>query len=309
MAVDAGIMLWHDPINHVLGFRCLNDVMLTTPLPQFATALPLQQSPAYARTLRALGREVRLFHRDGVGQMMITSRNTRLGTLRGALRGPLWDSDDPTLQATFLRDANVHLCSPEDTARGVMRKAGFWPFMTGGYVGHLALTQDLAAAMHPKWRNAWRKSQRSAIRIESRPFERGRDMWIMSLDRAQQRAMGYRGYPRPFTLEYAIQNPDAAMTYVAYLRKSPIAAMIFLLHHPSATYHIGWSGEDGRRTNAHHLMLISAAQDFAERGLTTLDLGQIDTRRTPGLARFKLGAGAIPKPLGGTWLRRPRWRG
>jgi hypothetical protein len=33
-----------------------------------------------------------------------------------------------------------------------------------------------------------------------------------------------------------------------------------------------------------------------------VDLGTIDTDRSPGLARFKLGTGAIPRTLAGTYL-------
>ncbi len=280
---------------------------MNTPLPTFANALPLQQSPAYARTLRVLGQDVQLVHADGVGQMQIVSRKTRFGTLRAALRGPLWDTADPAKQHEFLRANPVHILGPETAEPRALRRAGYWRAMTPAHVGMLDLTRDLAPAMHPKWRNAWRKSQRSGVTVTAAPFDAARDLWILSLDRAQQRAMGYRGYPRPFTLAFAQQNPDAAITYVAHKGHSQIAAMIFLLHHPTATYHIGWSGEAGRRTNAHHLILTQAARDLAAHGMTILDLGQIDSRRTPGLARFKLGSGAQPMPLGGTWLPVP-WR-
>ncbi len=297
--------VFHAAINHDLGFRCLNSLMLNAPLPSYAYALPLQQSPAYARTIRALGQDAQLIHADGVGQVTVISRQTALGRLRAALRGPLWDTDDPERQAQFLRQTGAHVLGPEITAARVMRAAGYWQVMTAAHVGMLDLTQDLAPAMHPKWRHSWRRAQRADIKITAQPFDQARDMWLMSLERAQQRVIGYRGYPRPFTFAFARENPDAAMTYVAYQGRAKIAAMIFLLHHPTATYHIGWSGEEGRRACAHHLLLTQAAQDFAALGITALDLGQIDTRRTPGLARFKLGSGARAVELGGTWMRLP----
>ena len=40
---------------------------------------------------------------------------------------------------------------------------------------------------------------------------------------------------------------------------------------------------------------------LARRGVTRVDLGQVDTDTQPGLARFKLGAGADCRSLGGTW--------
>jgi hypothetical protein len=43
-------------------------------------------------------------------------------------------------------------------------------------------------------------------------------------------------------------------------------------------------------------------------GTQVLDLGSVDTVSAPGLARFKLGAGAQVKSLGGTWLHLPGFR-
>ena len=40
-------------------------------------------------------------------------------------------------------------------------------------------------------------------------------------------------------------------------------------------------------------------------GVEMLDLGMIDTVNAPGLARFKLGSGAVAQSLGGTWLHAP----
>jgi hypothetical protein len=41
---------------------------------------------------------------------------------------------------------------------------------------------------------------------------------------------------------------------------------------------------------------------LASKGVATLELGQVDTEKAAGLARFKLGAGATLRPLGGSWL-------
>ena len=94
---------------------------------------------------------------------------------------------------------------------------------------------------------------------------------------------------------------------------TPVVAMLFLCHGPVATYHIGWSGPKGRAMGAHNLILASAMEWLADRGHLWLDLGVLDTQANPGLARFKIGAGARVRPMGGTWLRLPhlsiRWQG
>jgi lipid II:glycine glycyltransferase (peptidoglycan interpeptide bridge formation enzyme) len=81
--------------------------------------------------------------------------------------------------------------------------------------------------------------------------------------------------------------------------------MLFLLHSPWASYHIGWSGAEGRRTNAHALLLWQAMLRLREEGFTTLDLGDVNTEDAPGLARFKIGTGALVAPLGATVLVPP----
>jgi lipid II:glycine glycyltransferase (peptidoglycan interpeptide bridge formation enzyme) len=84
---------------------------------------------------------------------------------------------------------------------------------------------------------------------------------------------------------------------------TPIAFMLILLHGDTATYHIGWTGPRGRAVGAHNLLLWDASCTLAARGYIRLDLGRTDPLRTPGIARFKLGAGAAPRDLGPTRLR------
>jgi lipid II:glycine glycyltransferase (peptidoglycan interpeptide bridge formation enzyme) len=84
-----------------------------------------------------------------------------------------------------------------------------------------------------------------------------------------------------------------------------LAAMLFLRHDPVVTYHLGWTGIQGRKWGLHHRLLMAAANHFAHAGLSRMDLGTVDTEQSAGLARFKIGSGALVRPLGGTWLRLP----
>ncbi len=81
--------------------------------------------------------------------------------------------------------------------------------------------------------------------------------------------------------------------------------MLFVLHPPHASYHIGWAGDPGRATHAHNLILWQAMGALAADGITALDLGLVETDTAPGLARFKIGAGACVRPLGATLLIPP----
>ena len=88
----------------------------------------------------------------------------------------------------------------------------------------------------------------------------------------------------------------------ARLDGETVAAMLFLKHGTSATYHIGWTSPAGRALSAGNLLLTHAAERFGEMGVEIVDLGLLDTETAPGLARFKLGTGAQPLRMGGTWI-------
>jgi lipid II:glycine glycyltransferase (peptidoglycan interpeptide bridge formation enzyme) len=74
--------------------------------------------------------------------------------------------------------------------------------------------------------------------------------------------------------------------------------MLFIRHGNSATYHMGHNGPDGRVNNAHNLILWDAMRRLKALGVTRLDLGTIDAKNAPDLARFKQRTGAQARSLG-----------
>jgi hypothetical protein len=133
-----------------------------------------------------------------------------------------------------------------------------------------------------------------------------RDHWLLRAEAEQQARKRYRNWPVALTLAYVARTPDRSRLFTASVGRRPVAGMLFLRHGLGATYHVGFSDPGGRHLSAHTLLLWSAACWLADQGHTRLDLGQIDTENAPGLTRFKLGAGARPRRLGGTWAWWPR---
>lgn len=186
-----------------------------------------------------------------------------------------------------------------------LARHGAMPLMTPATVAEIDLTapeDTRRALLHQKWRNRLVQAEAGPLRVSHRDMPIDPGHWLLRADEQQQARRGYRGWPTALTLAYAMQNPGKARLFTAHLDRRPVASMLFLRHGTGATYHIGHTDDDGRRHSAHTLLLWAATAWLAIKGHTRLELGLIDTGNAPGLARFKLGAGATARRMGGTWL-------
>lgn len=261
----------------------------TAPPPDHA----LLQDPTFAAALHACGQRpitlpngLIVLHRRLFGvPLTMLPRATPPPNLRtllreaGLPRGPLILSPEvpcPNLRAVRLR-APVNIAQidlgPDNTTRH--------------------------AQLHGKWRNQLRRAEASALQICHQTFPP--DHPLLQLDAAQAKSRHYKSWPTALTAAFAQIAPHQTRLFTASLRGAPIAHMLFLLHGARATYHIGYTTQDGRKVNAHNLLLWRATCWFRDHGVTTLDLGPLPAQ-TPTLNRFKLRAGAQPTPTGGTWL-------
>lgn len=261
--------------------------------------LPLQQDPHFAAALSALGVVTRSAALPDGGAVQIVQRCG----VRFASRGPVFDAATPTDQRiAALRQARLHLLNAE-APDPALRCAGFRQTHTGAFVAELALDGDITARLQPKWRATWRKA--GDLTLKAAPFHAQTHRWLLQAEQAQQRSAGYRALPHALIAAFAATARGTTVVYTATHKDTPIAAMLFLRHAPVVTYHLGWTSDAGRQLGAHHKILVTAASDHAAKGYRRLDLGLVDTHNTPGLARFKIGTGAMIRQLGGTWIRVP----
>lgn len=285
-------------VNPTLGLGWLNSAM------DAADLLPLQQHPHYAAALRATGCDMREIELPGAAPVQTISRYG----LTLASRGPIWRHDLGPDTRNDLRRSGLHVINSEGHDLPALRRAGFRQIHGPGYVAELALhttPEAQMATMKSKWRNTLRRARAAAFRIKVERFAPHRHGWLLAVDTVQQRAKRFRSLPHAVLEAYGAAQPHEALVFVAYLKRRPISAMVFLIHGHVATYHLGWSDEDGRAQAAHHAILAHASDHLAQAQVVRLDLGTVDTVNTPGLARFKIGTGAVVRPLGGTWLRVP----
>ncbi len=261
--------------------------------------LPLQQHPSFGTALGLVGTPVKRVDIPGAAPTQIIKR---FG-IGFAPRGPIWQRED----AQTLRDSPIRLLNAE-TASDIHQQAGFRQVMTPAHVAELDLRsspQTRLNATHGKWRNAWRKAQKSRLNLQHTTFDNALHGWLLQADQTQQRSKGFRALPHSIVQAYAVIKPQDVIVFGAKRKHDMVAAMLFLRHGAVATYHLGWTSDQGRASNAHHAILMQAADHFADQGCTRLDLGTVDTENAAGLARFKIGSGADIRALGGTWLRLP----
>lgn len=287
-------------------------------LPQGA-APPMQQHPAYGETCAALGTGLRRMELRRGGRLKATAqillrRWPLLGRAALLSRGPVWSeglapADRAEALAALVRqlraDHRIVLLTPERGAGpDPLQGAGLLQMMTPGHVAWLALDvpeEGLRSRLHGKWRNGLARAERAGLRVVNGAMPHDPGHWLLAAEAAQAKARRYRRLPPDFTLAWKGES----RLFVAEAAGRPVAGLLFLLHGPTATYHIGWTGEEGRRLGAHTLLMWRAILWLQGRGYRALDLESLDTERTPGLARFKLGTGAAPLALGSTWLSAP----
>ncbi len=260
----------------------------------------LQQSWTYGEVLLTMGKSVHRIARDGKPHGQWVTRRLLGGRrLAVAMRGPM-DGQLPPKRALKnaleMPRASLLLAAPDDGETARSRA-----MMTGGTMARLALQDDpevQLAMMHGKWRNRLR----AATPVPVHRFDRDAGVLaqLIAHDLDQQKRQNYRALPPEFLITWAQIAPQD-MAILAIQKQGVLAAgMVFLRHGVGVTYQLGWAGAWARKNHAHNLLLWHAMQLFANEGARFIDLGLLDTERAPGLARFKLGAGAEALKLGAT---------
>ncbi|WP_129633918.1 GNAT family N-acetyltransferase [Tropicimonas sp. IMCC6043] len=294
-------------------------------LPEGAVT-PLQQHPLYGAACAALGARVRWLALSGArpaGAVQVLLRRwPLLGEAALVSRGPVWAPEEPAerrraglpaLLERLRRDHRVVCVTPELCGGAdPMAESGWLTAITPCFLAELDLSRPLAeirAGQHRKWRCRLSRAERGDLRVWHGPMPADPAHWLLRAEARQSRARGYRNLPTAFLMAWIRAGRGrSARLFTADLGDAPIAGMIFLLHGRGASYHIAWTGPEGRRTDAHRRLLWEAMRWLHGAGVVRLDLDRIDTEDAPDLARFKLGSGARAVELGATRLSAPGTR-
>jgi hypothetical protein len=260
---------------------------------------------------------------DGEAPLALVQAFTRrfggLVTLVQILRGPVLLASDaaPDAVAALYRRIKTEVRRPGreilfwtpelpagEEAVAAMRACGLRRVVTGHASARIDLTAEepsLRAALHGKWRNALARAEAAALRVESSGG--GTLAWLIERYGTLRSRRSFGG-PSTELLVRALAHarPADVVALRAFSGNEAVAGALFLRHGRCASYLIGWTADEGRPLNAGALLLWQGMIALKERGGATLDLGGIDTRRAPGIARFKMGTGGAPYVLAGTFV-------
>lgn len=258
--------------------------------------LPFQQSAVYALAAGACGARTSVID-VGTGTTLALER----AGVRMVFRGPVWNgvvaADDRRRAIRLLaRRIGPTLVTPDEPVAGF----GLVPLVTPLHHAVWDLAGDLRPGLDPRWRNHLSSAERRGLRVAQ-----GGSVTLESLitaDLVQRRVRRYRTLRAGFSRAL----PGMALRLWEWRQNGELgAAMCFVRHGLTASYHLAWTGAAARHGAVHQLMMWQAALALREEGVRWLDLGSVDTEAAPGLARFKLGTGAGLRQLGATCVVLP----
>lgn len=284
---------------------------------------PLQQDWAYGDAMLSLlvpvlRARIELDGEPTALAQLLVRRWGRYGAVALCSRGPLWrrelGADDKAgiyraLKRTLpLPGLRFLLVTPEQAAGEAHGLSPLRRVLTGMSTVLLDLApepEQLRARFDGRWRNRLASSERAGLTVQRVGSNPNQFRWLVEADIAQRQSKGLSGLPAPFFERYALARSPASkavLTLRADAGRECVAAMMFLVHGSSATYEIGWTSDQGRDLHAHNLILWQAMQMLKAQGIRQLDLGGVNTIRSAGLARFKLGSGGRVLTLAGSYL-------
>jgi hypothetical protein len=287
----------------------------------------LPQSFAYARAMHATERQIARFGviRDAGGEagcvLVLERRSLAVLSRISIHRGPLWTRAAPspsTLAATLALLRRRWPSRP-------WRKVSFIPELPAGAESHRHLAEagfrrvgdgyrsilvDLAApadarraALRATWRHQLQKAERAGVAVEVDRHGKTTLPWLLQRSDLDRKLRGYRGVSSKLALQLmlAARGGNEATVLIAGHGGERIAGILVIRHGDTATYLLGWTGADGRRLGATHLLLWRAMEALAADGVARLDLGGINPEAAPGLTLFKRGLGGEEYELVGTY--------
>lgn len=166
----------------------------------------------------------------------------------------------------------------------------------------------IRAGFSQKWRNCLNASERSGLMIE---MEIGTGLF-----REFGRLFAETRKRKEFSVDLdavfyeAVQSDlvgrDQFVLTIARLNGEPVAGHVASLLGDTCVYLLGASNAEGRGAKASYLLQWKVIEEARQRGCIHFDLGGIDVKANPGVARFKLRMGGSVVQASGPYELPPR---
>ncbi len=284
----------------------------------------LQQDWAYGSCMKTLGVHVLRgwVTRDdepvAMAQFIVRYFGGQLASMALCSMGPVWlatltASEKKQIYRSFkktipLNKLRLVLFTPAEVASNDLGLSPWRRVMTGQSTVVIDISKsvdDLRAGLDRRWRLPLAHAEKSDLKIHRVGTNPGQYRWLLDAEIQQREKRGFIGLPLQFFDLYvqSRQQPSKnILTMRADIGRDRVAGMMFLIHGESATYQVGWTNEEGREQNAHHLILWRGIEELQSHGVRVLDLGGVNTIRSAGVARFKISTGGRVVTYAGSYF-------
>ncbi|MFP5519176.1 MAG: lipid II:glycine glycyltransferase FemX [Bdellovibrionia bacterium] len=250
---------------------------------------------------------------DGKAVGMMCVQMIRLGPIEviNLKRGPLWFVE-PTSQLLiefakafreeFPKKALQRLrwmpeLSPEitenDEIAKTITKLGFKlkkEFFLTSWIDLTLPVDVLRKNLDQKWRNCLNKAEKQNLKLVTQTSLKDFEVFLnyYELYKRKKRFLG----PSSKFLRTEFNELNMTDDFVllwAQQEHQPIAGVAIVFQGTTAAYRVGWNTHEGRKSNAHYLLLWQALQVAKLRGATKFDVGGLLPDEAPGVTHFKSG--------------------
>ncbi|MFA6022007.1 MAG: GNAT family N-acetyltransferase, partial [Rhodospirillales bacterium] len=162
----------------------------------------------------------------------------------------------------------------------------------------------LRKTLDGKWRNMLVGAEKAGLTAEISAEDAPR-AWLMGHYIALMRDKNFTGMP-PSQIEamvgFLADPKDLQVIRALAPDGEAVGGILLARHGASATYLVGWNGDNGRKLKANNFLLWQAIVTLQAQGCCWLDLGGIDAELTPSIAAFKRGMKGQEYCLAGEFL-------
>lgn len=162
-------------------------------------------------------------------------------------------------------------------------------YFSTGFIDLNKTEEELRKQLSSKWRNCLKNAEKRGLIVQQ--IKSKEEFYqMLKLHKTDKENRSYSDSGDNIT-EYLFDHSSLLGLYVKNDIGEIISFVFISLHGETATYYIGWSNDEGYKSNASRLLLWHSIIILKEKSCHWFDVGGIDFINTKGVAEFKSGTG------------------